>query len=170
MNISPERYVLDANVFMTAYHHYYAPDLCPGFWDCLSHYFSNGELVILDRVRDEVLSPQELVRWLNSDIAGTFSSTADAQVAAAYGQVMASVRENPQFMQAAVDEFARGADGWLVAYSIVNSTVLVTNEVYDANVRRRVPIPNLCANFVVNYVNTFEMLRRLGAHFTWPRA
>ena len=169
MNIPPERYVLDANVFMTAYHHYYAPDLCPGFWDCLSHYFRNGRVLIMDKVRDEVLSPQELVSWLDSDIGGPFSSTADAQVATAYGQVIAWVRENPQFMPAAFDEFARGADGWLVAFSSVNDTVVVTNEVYDPNVRRRVPIPNVCDRFRVNYVNTFEMLRRLDAQFTWPQ-
>ena len=29
--------VLDANVFMASHNGPYAPNLCPGFWDCLSY-------------------------------------------------------------------------------------------------------------------------------------
>ena len=43
----------------------------------------------------------------------------------------------------------------------VHGTVLVTNEVFDSNARRRVPLPNLCRQFDVTYCNTIDMLRGL---------
>ena len=167
MNTHHFRYVLDANVLMTAHHHYYAPDLCPGFWQCLSHYFHSSQLLVIDRVRDEILSPPELLRWVEQDLGGLFLSTTTQPVINAYGQMMEWVRENNQFMPAALSEFARVADGWLAAYSKVNGAVVVTNEVFDPNVRRRVPLPNLCEQFHVRYINTYEMLRELGTRFAW---
>ena len=37
----------------------------------------------------------------------------------------------------------------------------------DANVRRRVPIPNVCEAVGVPYVDTFDMLRALSTQFSW---
>lgn len=59
-------------------------------------------------------------------------------------------------------QFANGADGWLVAYARAKGHVVVTHEQLSADVRRKVPIPNVCNAFGVRYVDTFEMLRELG--------
>ena len=75
------------------------------------------------------------------------------------------VRVNPQYSSAAEDEFARNADGWLAAYCKVNQAVLVTNETSNADARRRVPLPNLCQQFDIQYVDTLDMLRRLNVKF-----
>ena len=75
------------------------------------------------------------------------------------------VQTNNQFLPAAKHEFASAADGWLAAHAKVHGAVLVTNEVFDANVRRRVPLPNLCKQFDVDYGNTIDMLRGLGVTF-----
>jgi hypothetical protein len=42
---------------------------------------------------------------------------------------------------------------------------VVTGEAANAAIRRRVPIPNVCDAFGVNWINTFDMLRALGAVF-----
>ncbi|MER3425446.1 MAG: DUF4411 domain-containing protein, partial [Nitrospiraceae bacterium] len=55
-----------------------------------------------------------------------------------------------------------GADGWLVADAKVNSCVVVTQEVFDPVIKRKVPIPNMCQALSVPYIDTFDMMRRLG--------
>ena len=71
----------------------------------------------------------------------------------------------PQFTEAARTEFASVADGWLVAYAFVNGLIVVTHEEFAPDVKRKVPIPNLCVEFDVEFANTFEMLRTLGERF-----
>lgn len=48
------RLVLDADVFMTAARSYYAFDVAPAFWDGLVREASNGRLLSIDRVKDEI--------------------------------------------------------------------------------------------------------------------
>lgn len=81
----------------------------------------------------------------------------------------AVVQKNPTFKEQAKQEFASVADGWLVAYAKANKLVVVTHEVFDSATRKRVKIPNLCNEFSVEYVNTFEMLKSLDVSFNWNR-
>ena len=69
-----------------------------------------------------------------------------------------------QFTDAAKAEFASedNADAWLVAYALAKRYVLVTHEQFNAKVRRNIPIPNVCQEFSIQCVNTFQMLRTLG--------
>jgi hypothetical protein len=75
------------------------------------------------------------------------------------------VYREPQFTAEAKAEFAAVADGWIVAYAKVNWYVVVTHEEHRPEVRNRVPIPNVCVQFGVDYCNTFEMLRDLNVQF-----
>ncbi len=161
------RYLPDANVLMAAYHHYYSPTLCPGFWDCLAHYLANGRLAIIDRVYDEILSPSALVAWVEQATNDWFPTTATQPVANAYRQIIDWVQDNPQFNDVARADFARGADGWLAAYAMVHDAVVVTNEVSAPDARRKVPLPDLCKRFDIRCINTFEMLQELGTRFDW---
>ena len=165
----PQRNIFlpDTNVLVAAHRHYYAPDLCPGFWDCLSHYFAVGRLFVIDRVYDEIVSPAELVEWVEQATNYSFPTTATQPVADAYRQLIDWVQDNPQFTPAARADFARVADGWLAAYAMANGAVVVTNEVSAPQAQRKVPLPDLCRQFDIPCINTFEMLRELGAHFEW---
>ena len=164
------RYLPDANVLFEAYHRYYAPTLCPGFWDCLANHLAAGRLEIIDRVYDEILSPVALVSWVQQAANDLFPSCGTQPVANAYSQLIDWVQDNPQFTTAARAEFARAADGWLVAYSMVHGAVVVTNEVSAPEARNRVKIPDLCRQFDVRCINTFEMLHELSARFVWEGA
>ena len=42
---------------------------------------------------------------------------------------------------------------------------MVTYEQFAPDARRKVPIPNVCVEFDIEYVSTFEMLRVLGEKF-----
>ena len=163
------RYVSDTDVLVAAHRHYYAPDLCPGFWDCLSHHLAAGRLLIIDRVYDEIIFPTQLTQWVEQAANGWFPATATQSIVNAYRRLMDWVQENPQFTPGARAEFARAADGWLAAYAMVNGAVVVTNEVSAPYATRRVPLPDLCGQFNIRCINTFDLLRELGASFHWQQ-
>ena len=161
--------VLDANVFMAAWRDHYPIDLYPGFWECLADYSHEGRLLSVDRVRTEILSPGELITWVNEHWRDSFAFSGETEVVDLFREMQTWVQANPQFRPAARDEFARVADGWLAAYAKVHDAVVVTNEVADPDIRRRVPIPNLCQQFNITYDSTVGMLRRLGVRFDLRR-
>ena len=167
INSREVHYTLDANVLMAAHHNFYPPDVFSGFWDCMADHFARGRLSIIDRVREEIITPPELVQWVDQASMGITVPTNSEAVTRTYGQMADWVEQNDRFLPAALDEFARGADGWLAAYALASGAVLVTNEVSDANARARVPLPNLCAEFGVLCLNTVGMLRELDARFDW---
>ncbi len=162
--------LLDTSVLITAYRDYYAPDICPGFWDCITHYLSTGRLLVIDRVRDEIKHPPGLVKWLKQLPQHAFVSTEAPRVGQTYGEIMDWVQEMPQFKESAKGVFASGADGWLVAYAMVNGMDVVTCEVFDHNDKKSVKLPNVCQQFAVDYLDTYAMLRDLGARFNWKGA
>lgn len=158
-------YVLDTNVFIHAHKDYYAPDFCPAFWDCIPQFFQAGRLISIDRVFNELKYPGDLVQWANNAPNALFDFSGDGPVISAYRTIMSWVQNNLQFRRAAKRQFAAGADGWLIAYAYVHGAVVVTQEVLAPDARKRVPIPNVCQQFSVPYLNTFEMLRQLGVQF-----
>lgn len=156
-------YVLDANVFIQAARRYYAFDVAPRFWDSLEQHAADGHLRSIDRVKQELeRGKDELADWVKSNFNDAFASTDKDDVIQAYGEVMAWVQAQSQFSDAAKSDFASGADGWLVAYAKAKGCVVVTQELLDPVVKRKVPIPNVCQSFNVLFIDTFEMLRRLG--------
>jgi len=161
--------ILDANIFIEARKRYYAFDICPGYWGALLHHHGSGALCSLDRIRDELTDKNdELSQWANGTApAAFFHGSQDPAVIAQYGEIMAWVQAQAQFMDAAKADFASGADGWLIAYAAVHGHRVVTEEVLDANIRKKVPIPNVCAAFGVDYGNTWEMLRTHQIQFGW---
>ena len=86
----------------------------------------------------------------------------------AYIEIMMWVQRQPQYFDHAKAKFATGADGWLVAYSRVHGTTVVTIEQSAPQSRKEVKLPDVCDHFQVRKENTFAMLRALGTRFDWP--
>ena len=160
--------VLDANVYISAHRNYYGLHLCPGFWSCLIHFCHEGRILSIDRVRDELVDHEDpLSQWVKNAPIELFTSSLEDAVTVSYREVMAWVYANTQFSLQAKNEFSRGADGWLVAYARAHDAILVTLERYAAEAKRRVPLPNVCEQFGVLRMDTFEMLSELGVRFDW---
>ncbi|MEX2515472.1 MAG: DUF4411 family protein [Gammaproteobacteria bacterium] len=162
-------YVIDSDVLITAKNSYYAFDLCPGFWNSLLVQHRAGQVYSLDRNRMELLQGRDdddLVRWVNESVpAGFFLSTHQADVAAAYTDIMMWVQRNPQYFDSAKAQFATGADGWLVAYARVNDCVVVTQEEPRPESRNQIKLPDVCNQFGVRPENVFTMLRALQVQY-----
>jgi hypothetical protein len=73
-----------------------------------------------------------------------------------------------QFNDSAKAEFSRAenADAWVIGFAVAKEYVVVTHEQLDPAIRRRVPIPNVCEEFDVEFVDTFQMLRSLGVRLS----
>lgn len=163
-----EIYLLDANVFIEASRRYYAFDIAPSFWEALLDFAKKGKLISIDRVKNELLrGKDELSKWAKGKFSPWFRSTDNDSVLANYRKVIEWAENHLQFTQEAKNELykADNADAWLVAYALCNGNVIVTHEVYNHEVKKKIPIPNICDDFGIDYIDTFEMLRRLNFKF-----
>jgi hypothetical protein len=164
--MSANKYILDANIFIQAKNDYYRFTVCPGFWAALIACHKNGRVCSIDRIYDELVAEGDRVgQWAQDAPKNFFKKTQDKAVADAYQDMVGWAYSESQFLPAAKSEFASVADGWLIAYAKVNGLVLVTHETYEPNARNRVKIPNVCVEFDVGYVDTFDMLEDLKAKF-----
>ena len=159
-------FVLDANVFVEAKNRYYAFDIAPKFWDSLIYHANIGHIESIDRIKDELQrGKDDLAEWATGDFHSAFVSTDKEDIIENFKKIMEWVNAQEQFTEAAKSDFASGADGWLIAYAKTKDRIIVTHEVFDPKIRRKAPIPNVCKEFKIEFIDTFEMLRRLKVKF-----
>lgn len=127
----------------------------------------------IDRVRVELLAGQpkeDLVLWVKEQVPPAFfHGTQTNQVLDAYAEIALWVNRNAQYFDRAKAKFATEADGWLVAYSMVHGTTVVTNEQPRPDSRNRVLLPDVCGQFKVSRKDTFSLLREMGTKFDLAR-
>jgi Domain of unknown function (DUF4411) len=164
-------YLLDSDVFIAAKNAYYAFSICPGFWDSLLHHHNTKSVFSIDRVQSELLAGdpnEDLVQWIKKTLpSGFFHGTGGADVIAAYQQVMLWSQRNTQYTAQAKAKFATEADGWLVAYASAHQYTVVTNEQPRPEAKSRILLPDVCDQFKVPYLHTFDLLKDLGVRFEW---
>lgn len=161
-----KKYVLDANVFITANRQYYSFELAPKFWDSLVSHAKDGRIESIDRIKNELeRGKDDLSKWAKGDFSHYFASTDDDEVIESYREIMGWVNSQRQFTDEAKAEFAGNPDGWLVAYAKAKKRIIVTHEVLAPYARNKIKIPNICQAFNVPFVNVFEMLRSLKVKF-----
>jgi uncharacterized protein YozE (UPF0346 family) len=162
-------FVLDADVFIAAHRSYYAFDIAPGFWSGLLQHAASGEVLSIAQVLNDLKkgydpkNPEDydlLAQWAISEFHPYFTKTDEPEVTEIYADMINWVFTNSSFPLAAKNEFADISDSWLIAYAKAKNAVLATNE---NKIKRtsKVPIPAICRQFGVEYINTFEMLRQL---------
>lgn len=158
-------FLVDANILVEAYRRYYSFDIAPSFWNALKLKADQGLVVSVDRIQDEINSYGEddhLKTWVNSEFNHCFVTTDDEDVIEAYREVIEWATSQEQFTESAKSEFATVGDSWLIACAKANNYTLVTHESFNGEIRKKIPIPNVCRALNIQYINTFTMLRRLG--------
>jgi hypothetical protein len=160
-------YLLDANVFIEAANRYYATDICPGFWDWMEQAARDGRVISTQRVRDELLGREDdLAAWTEQQPASFFLN-ADAGVLPHLATLATWVRQQ-RYRPEAITEFLDSTDYYLIATAMSAGHEIVTHE-KPSDGQKRVKIPEPCIAHQVEFVNTFTMLRRLGARFALQR-
>lgn len=169
--ITNQRFLLDADVFITAKNRYYSFDICPGFWTSMIHRHRRGCVFSIDRVRTELLDgdrEDDVVCWVRDEVPDGFFLRSDApRVVWALTDLMKWAQRHPRYESQAKEKFARGADAWLVAYGRVHGVTVVTNEQSAPESKKSIKLPDVCDEFDVRHVDLFSMLRALNVHFDW---
>jgi predicted nucleic acid-binding protein len=163
-----ERYVLDSNVFVEASRRYYPLDFAKPFWDGLIKYSEIGILCSIDKVLLELQNGNdELKTWAETEYKEFFISTKNQKVIEAYAAIVQWAQAQSQFNQTAKDEFMaiNNADTWVIAFALANNLTIVTHEVFDSNIKKKIPIPNVCRAFGIKSCDTFEMIRKINFKF-----
>jgi len=160
------QYILDANIFITAFRDRYPHDVVPGFWDKVLQLAQENKIASIDKVKHELKSDW-LVDWIKTLPADFFQSTATIHLE--YGKVVrcADSRKS-HYKPKALDEFmdSKEADAFLIAYALsdVDNLTIVTYET-PSNAIKKVKIPEPCAHFNIRCINPIEMFRELGETF-----
>jgi predicted nucleic acid-binding protein len=159
------KFLLDANVLIAAHRSYYAFDICPGFWEAVKTGHAAARIFSTQRVLAELRRGGDaLLDWVEAELPeGFFLDDSAASVISEYAPMMQWVQSR-DFHTSAKTKFASDADGWLVAMAKHAGYTLVTHEV-RRDAKAKVPMPNVCDQFGVNYCDTYEMLRALACSF-----
>jgi hypothetical protein len=162
--LSAIEFWLDANVFITSKNAYYPFDLFPAFWSFLDKMIAAGRIASPRLVYQELeAAGDELSQWVKARANSGLFADPDADVQASLAKVANYVVAS--YSKPEAELFLKGADPWLVAHAMTQGGTVVTLERYDPQAKKA-KIPNVCAHFGVKYVNTFDMLRALGASFS----
>ncbi len=159
------RYCLDTNIFIQAQNGPYAMDIVPAFWDWLDQQVAAGHLFSSIMVQQEVTAgTDDLTNWAKArNNSGLFEPPSpDAQ--RIFGDISNYVLSN--YTTAEANAFLQGADPWVIAQAQAENAKVVTMEKLVGANSKKVKIPNICNEFGVDWLNTYQLLRELQARFT----
>lgn len=163
------KYILDSNVFIEAHRRYYSFDIAPSFWRFLIDKAKANKIISVDRVYTELTRGKDkLAEWIEKEFNFAFIETKNnSEILIKYAELMNWTNSQTQYLQSAKDEFAQveNADPWIIATAMVNNLIIVTHEVLDSTIKKKIPIPNVCKDFNIDSINTFKLLRELNFKF-----
>ncbi len=109
---SSVRYLIDADVLITAKNLYYRFEFCEAFWQWLIDGHQAGLIFSVNQVRNELVEGKkdDLVRqWMDEQLPDSFflADKKDNATIKAYGHVMQWATSSTHYTKGAKDEFAR---------------------------------------------------------------
>ncbi len=163
MNSSEKKYCLDANVLIQAWQKYYAPSICPSYWDVLNHFGKAEKLFIPELVYEEITRTEDdLSNWLKS--GNIPIRKIDEEVEKCLRDIF-NTNPNHKFLIYNTKQRSM-ADPWVIAHAIKEGGVVVTKEErVTALNSKKIKIPNVCDNMKVNWINDFQLVSELGLVF-----
>lgn len=158
-------YLLDTNVFVTAYRFHYGFDFHPGFWEWLIHANRVGRVFSVDKVYKEIRrSEDRLSRWVHARKDELFL---EPPVDSNYHlRSIVDYLRSENYNSVAIDQFSDSADSYLIAHALSNNFKIVTHEVHKSS-KGKIKIPSVCERLNVECITPFDMLRQEGARFIW---
>jgi hypothetical protein len=156
---------MDSNTHIQAKNLHYNMDFCPAFWDWLGKQYQVGQVMSIDNVYIELTdSSDELSDWAK-DKKSHFISVSDNETQATFTKIANFVISLLNKSQPDIDNFLSKADPWIIAKASTMSATVVTHEALVPDNSKKVKIPNICKQFNVEYINTYQLLLKLEAKF-----
>lgn len=164
-----EKFLIDANSFITPYRQYYAFDLVPTYWEELTQKAKTGRIILLDMVKAEIdKGEDDLTNWLNETNNFVTCNHVSPAIISKYQEVMQYVQNCGFYKEQALHTWAPAniADPWLIATASVHGYTIITSEMPSGGLSKKNPnknakIPDVANAFGVKTENLFYMMRQL---------
>lgn len=161
-------YLIDANILITPYKNYYAFDLTDRYWEQLKANIEQGNIVIIDRVKAEVVTPNpkdDLALWLQA-INFSALGTKSQAITNNYGAIMKWIMQCGYYDQRHKWLNDKVADPWLIACAITHNHSIVSAEQGSGSLgqggkSRNPKLPDVAAHFNVQTTDLYTMMRDL---------
>jgi hypothetical protein len=158
---------LDSNVFIQAKNGPYKFKVFGVFWAFLHEQINAGTIRCPKMVYQEIVKNEEprddLATWIKARRQSGLFVDANPDVQKAMNRVADYVIRKYEQQQAG--HFLSGADPWLIAHAMYSKGTVVTNESAKRPQAKAARIPDVCDEFKVPCIDTYEMLERLKADF-----
>lgn len=162
-----EKFLLDANTFITPFQNYYSFDFAPGFWNQLELKLKLDSVYVLDVAKDEVMKgDDELSKWFGAISDANIIDRRNLSIIAKYRDVLKFLQDSPLYSDKALRNWSDAdiADPWLIAAASVLGYTLVTFETSAgviSNPSGKPKIPDIARRFDVKCVNLFYFMRKM---------
>ena len=168
MIIISNKFLIDSNCLITPKNQYYAFDLTQTFWDELGENIKAGNILILDKVFNEIIKGgDELSNWLK-EYVGYKINLGDLRIIQKYADIISYIHSSNLYKANAENEWKQVdiADGFLIATACVYNYNIITYERLSPNLNpgsasKRPKIPDVAKVFNVDCVNLFDAMREL---------
>lgn len=156
------KYLIDANVLMTAHRQLYPFDLAPGFWNQLLEK-SADLIIIIEQVDQEIIAGNDNLKdwYIENKDQFELLGIPEQAVRQSYAEIVNYVDGNSQYFLSAKEEFYGVADSWLCAYGLALGYPIVTLEQPKYQARKRILIPNICEDFNIEYIDLLKFMREI---------
>ncbi len=164
-------YLMDTNSFVTPSRLYYQFSMFPRYWDYIRGKIEDGIIVLLDKVRDEILAPgnkDDLAVWFEGLEVANLINHKEQEIINAYAAVMQSIQADRCYKESAISVWSEKstADPWLIAAAKVYGLSIVTFETRNNSLNpfkpsRQAKIPDIAEKFNVPVIDLFNMLKEL---------
>ncbi|WP_300494585.1 DUF4411 family protein [uncultured Methylophaga sp.] len=158
------KYLLDSNTYIQAKNQYYGMEFCPGYWDWLDTMFASGEVCSIDFIGKELKEGNDKLSGWVKQRSGHFIKHDDAETQEEFTVIVNFVMSQ-DFIPANRDAFLAKGDPWLIAKAKTLGATLVTHEATVSPATKKVKIPNICQQFNVRCISTFDLLNELKPKF-----
>lgn len=164
-----EKFLIDANPFITPHLQYYPFDLAPSFWKQLEDPIKDGTIVVLDMVKAEVLQGTDSLRdWMDSLEIGELVDRRKPEILTKYTQVLTHLQTDPCYKEAALHEWSKAtvADPWIIATAAAYGYTIITLEKPISGLSPKTPtkkpkIPDIARALGVQTQDLFYLMRKL---------
>lgn len=163
-------YIVDSNFFIEAHRKSYPLDVAFSFWNKVNQLANEGKIISIDKVKNELYDKNDdLEIWCKANLPTDFFKSTSTSISS-YSKVCNwAVSKKNHYNETALNEFldADEADAFLVAYTLDDNKnrILVTHEVSDLNIKRKIKIPEACNGLNVRFLSVMDMFRELKETF-----
>ena len=156
-------YLFDTNIFVESKKNL-PMDVWTTFWAKMVELINSGTVHSIDKVKDEIdKGGDELTAWIHDNAPRGFFLRQDAAVITKLAETVEWANKNPiKFTPAAISDYVKVADSYLVATAAAKGMTLVTYEKSNPLRRNRVMIPDACNGIGARCCDLNTVLRELG--------